>query len=100
MSDQPEPITVTGPDADLVRALLSDPHRNDHILQIDDTGWTLQHPVIERVTGDLFSCQISGNANLLGAAWDDDGNAEGRYRVWLEGDDESLELGMERIAKS
>lgn len=80
MSDQ-EPITVTGPDADLVRALLADPHRNDHILQVDDTGWTLQHPVIERCTGELFDCHLGQETDQLSHLWDTHGT--GRYVAWL-----------------
>lgn len=77
----PEPITVTGPDADLVRALLADPHRNDHILQINDLGWTLQHPVIERVTGQLFDCPLVRHEKQLADLWNS--HSPGRYVTWL-----------------
>lgn len=81
MSDLPEAITVTGPDADLVRALLADPHRNDHILQLNHTGWTLQHPVIERVTGNLFDCHLGQEGDQLQHLWDT--QEPGRYIAWL-----------------
>jgi hypothetical protein len=74
-------ITVSEADAELVRALLADPHRNDHILQIDETGWTLQHPLIERVTGNLFDCHLGQEQDQLRYLW---GTQEpGRYVAWL-----------------
>lgn len=76
-----EPITVTGPDADLVRALLADPHRNNHTLQIDEDGWTLQHPVIERVTGNLHDCHLGQETDQIRHLW---GTQDvGRYTAWL-----------------
>lgn len=70
-----------GADAELVTKLLADPHRNDHILQVDENGWTLQHPVIERVTGELFDCHIGQEHDQFNELWDT--HDEGRYVAWL-----------------
>ncbi|MFD6699723.1 MULTISPECIES: DUF6085 family protein [unclassified Microbacterium] len=31
----------------------------DHIVVSDGETWTLQHPLTERLTGDLFDCEIA-----------------------------------------
>lgn len=49
-----------------------------HIIELRDDGWLIQHPMTERLKGELFQCTASwewGDAPLLGRfylEWDDE----------------------------
>lgn len=48
----------------------------DHIICFRDSGWTIQHPLKERLDGSLFDCE---------AFWDyDDPGSRGLF--WLKND--------------
>ena len=32
---------------------------NAHIIQFREDGWTIRHPIQERIEGDLFNCQYN-----------------------------------------
>jgi hypothetical protein len=49
------------PDAGAVHNLLNDPHLMDHLVKVieqDGTvpGWTIRHPLVERIHDRLFQC--------------------------------------------
>lgn len=47
-----------------------------HQIEFDEAGWVIAHPLVERLTGSLFDCQM---------IWDqDDPGTYGRY--WLHAD--------------
>lgn len=66
---------------DLVRDLVADPMQHEHVIDVrEDGGWTLRHPLSERLTEDLFSCVVAGRVNDLGL---DSMPEPGRYAVVL-----------------
>lgn len=32
-----------------------------HVVEITETGWTLSHPIVERLTGELLDCPAGGH---------------------------------------
>lgn len=47
---------------DLLRqesVLQGDAHFDDHLIEFRNDGWTVQHPVIERIDGTLFDCRFA-----------------------------------------
>lgn len=58
-----------------VAVLLHHTGGNDHLLQSDGDTFTLQHPIAERINGDLFDCDIHAQITDTIAL------AKGRYRV-------------------
>lgn len=44
--------------------LTDDDH--NHVIQFDENGWTIQHPLIERLKGSLFSCPMKWQGGDLG----------------------------------
>jgi hypothetical protein len=61
--------------------LENDPHANDHIIELRDDGWMIQHPLSERLDGTLFDCTVTWTEGDLGVY--------GRYvMVWDEEADE------------
>ncbi|WP_417510625.1 DUF6085 family protein [Microbacterium sp.] len=57
----------------------------DHIVQADGDAFMLQHPLTERLTGDLFDCEIHAHI-AAGEPLED-----GRYRV-IPNDSKSFDL--------
>lgn len=69
-------IACTGgddcPDTDAANRLLNDPHITDHLVKVNGDGWTIRHPLAERVDNRLFRCpygyelasQRAANRNL------------------------------------
>lgn len=54
---------------------------HDHLLQIHENEWTLQHPITERLEGTLFSCSLH---NLIGVMVRRERfPGPGRYRFWV-----------------
>ncbi|MEI3845240.1 MULTISPECIES: DUF6085 family protein [unclassified Microbacterium] len=51
---------------------------HDHIVQADGETFTLQHPLTERLTGDLFECEVYDHI-AAGEPLED-----GRYRVVMD----------------
>lgn len=49
------------PNPGAVHNLLNDPHILDHLVSVTDHGWTLRHPLIERIGDALFACDLSGH---------------------------------------
>lgn len=49
-----------------------------HIVELRDDGWTIQHPVGERIDGSLFDCKVGwklGAPNVTGRFYlNDDGS--------------------------
>lgn len=57
----------------------------DHIVKSDGETFTLQHPLTERLTGDLFDCEIHAHIEA------GDPIDKGRYRV-VPNDNRSLKF--------
>lgn len=56
----------------------------DHVIQFANEGWTISHPLSERLNGSLFDCKVHWD-------WDDPGV---RGRFWLVYDEDGdLVLG-------
>lgn len=53
-----------------------------HILNIDTAGWTLKHPLAERVQDELFECPIGARMHVVAL----DRVEHGRYAVSLDDD--------------
>lgn len=49
----------------------------DHLIQFADTGWTIAHPLRERLNGSLFDCSLRWN--------DDDPGVRGRFWFLSDG---------------
>ena len=51
-----------------------------HKIKFNDNGWTIEHPIIERLSGTLFTCPIKwerGDPSVRGTFWlDYDGTLE------------------------
>ena len=62
-------------------------HFDDHLIEFRNDGWTIQHPIIERIDGSLFDCPF--------AAWDGgDIGYRGRYVLYSD-EDGQLCIGEE-----
>ena len=60
-------------------------HFDDHVIEFRDDGWTVQHPIVERITGSLFDCDF--------AHWDaGDIGYRGRF-VLYQDDEGQLNIG-------
>lgn len=81
---------------DLTRLILADPYRNDHLLHMDDTGWTLKHPIAERLNGELFECGFNLLSDALSSEWGDEANTPGVYKVSIIQTADGDSLGIER----
>lgn len=56
-------------------AMLAETH---HVIQFTDNGWTITHPLTERLDGSLFDCD---------AFWDrDDPEVRGRFELLFDDD--------------
>lgn len=65
------------PDPSAVDTILADPETH-HLVTITTGGFTVQHPLRERVAGDLHRCTVHTQiAGLPGPP-----GLPGRYRVW------------------
>lgn len=49
--------------ADYIDLLSED---EDHLIRFNETGWTIQHPVRERLNGTLFDCTITWEGDDVG----------------------------------
>lgn len=70
----------------IAQKILADPLRYEHVVEFREDGWTIQHPVEERLVGSLFSCEFNKEAQLIGDVWaNDSAYEEGRFRLsWQE----------------
>lgn len=83
---------------ELARAIVADPHHADHILELREDGWTLKHPIAERIGNDLFKCPLAARAYLMREEWENDANEDlGLYKVELEDVDGDPWLRMELL---
>lgn len=58
-----------------VQELLAEEH---HVIDLRDDGWTISHPLRERLNGTLFDCEITKEVF-------DPGGLRGRYElIWDE----------------
>lgn len=54
-----------------------DAHFDDHLIEFRNNGWTVQHPIAERINGTLFGCTY--------AHWDGpDLGYRGRYVLYFD----------------
>jgi hypothetical protein len=61
----------------------------EHIVVLRDNDFTIQHPMRERLAGELFECGLHGYLGNLGGP----PRVPGRYRVmWREGHDDAIWL--------
>ena len=64
-------------------------HFDDHLIEFRNDGWTIQHPISERIDGSLFDCQF--------AIWDGgDIGHRGRYVLYAD-EDGQLNIGSEAL---
>jgi hypothetical protein len=59
-----------------VDRILADPE-TEHVVEVDETGFSVQHPLRERVGGMLFQCDLHSRLKALG----DPPKQPGRYRA-------------------
>lgn len=65
-----------------VDALIEASGGRDHIVQVRNRVWTVQHPLDERFHGDLFECRY---IDLIQIAWGQGAFRDGTFnRVWLD----------------
>jgi hypothetical protein len=50
---------VVCPDPRALEKVLSDPRLHQHIVRLDEDGWTVRHPLIERIDDRLFTCSLN-----------------------------------------
>lgn len=67
---------VDCPRCDAVDTILAE-SETEHVAVFDDEGFALQHPLRERVEGELFKCDIHQRLRAIGGA----PVTPGRYRV-------------------
>jgi hypothetical protein len=53
----------------------------DHLAQVTETGWTIQHPITDRLEGDLFGCPFNELVHIAGEQGD---LKPGRYKLWRD----------------
>jgi hypothetical protein len=82
----PERRDIADDSASVALAVLIDmTGGHHHIVQSDGETFTLQHPLAERLTGDLLDCDLLAAIRAGGRI------GKGRYRVLLN-DDEDVDL--------
>lgn len=72
-------VTCSAPDCpcpDAVFALLQDPE-TEHVVTIRENGFMVQHPLRERLNGDLHKCELHQELQALGGPPE----KPGRYRA-------------------
>lgn len=55
--------TADCPDAGAVHNLLNDPNLTAHLVSVTVHGWTIRHPLVERVGDALFTCDLGTHLN-------------------------------------
>lgn len=78
--DCPRPLAIT--------ELLAAPPVTEHLINYDDVGWTIQHPLHERLDGSLMGCEATEIADGL----PEDGY--GTYRATYEPDEDVWDLEL------
>ena len=53
----------------------------DHIVEVTGRTWTLQHPITDRLEGQLFSCPFN---DLVSVAAEQGAFGKGLHRVWVD----------------
>lgn len=53
----------------------------EHLVEVTGKGWTIQHPITDRLEGDLFSCQFN---DLVRITAEQGMFGTGRHKVWLD----------------
>jgi len=53
----------------------------DHYVRVTDSGWTLQHPITERLEGRLFDCTMQQLVHIAASSGD---LPIGVSKVWLD----------------
>lgn len=68
---------VACPCPDAVSTILDD-SETEHIVELDRESFSVQHPLRERLNGDLFRCKLHGEISDM----DGPPRVTGRYRVY------------------
>lgn len=77
--------------------ILSDPEVA-HILDHGPDGFTIRHPMKERLDDRLMECQLHNRMQIFGKADLASGVLPaGRYRCWLEGEAPNLKWAMQPV---
>lgn len=50
---------VMCPEPDALERILADPRIHQHTVRLDEEGWTVRHPLIERLDDRLFTCSLN-----------------------------------------
>jgi hypothetical protein len=75
------------PDPHSVQKILGQPESHLDVVQIDEDGFSILHPLRERIEGNLFDCPVNRDILARGAP----PALPGKYRAWL-GEDGILNL--------
>ncbi len=62
-----------------------------HIIELRADGWTMQHPLACRLSGNLFDCPVNRAVEQQATA--EPATGLGRYACWLHEDDGQMMLG-------
>lgn len=86
------------PDPGAVADLLLDHATPNHLVVLGPTSFSIQHPLRERLRGEMFHCPLHEYLNTLSGP----PRLKGRYRVIEQGDDPSrwLWLSTEQAARA
>lgn len=57
-----------------VAKIEGDSHFDDHLIEFRNDGWTVQHPISERIDGTLFDCEFNWDGGDIGY--------RGRYKLY------------------
>ena len=77
------------PDPMAVQKILSQPEFHLDVVQIDEDGFSILHPLRERIGGNLFDCPVNRDILARGAP----PALPGKYRAWM-GEDGILNLAV------
>lgn len=73
--------TIGMQDAQRIASLLNLLEEDRHMINFDAHGWTIQHPLKERLDGDLFNCAIMSITRAVNV---NDNGIRGTF--WLNND--------------
>jgi hypothetical protein len=78
--------------------ILNEPQRQDHIVSLGVDYWSVKHPLIERLTGDLMGhCGLADHVIEFGRDWFKPENGglllDTPYRMWVEGGSYRVDYG-------
>jgi hypothetical protein len=77
--------------------ILNEPQRQDHIVSLSEDGYSVQHPLVERLDNELLNCPLSNQVAEFGRDWVNPENGglllDTPYRMWTEGGSYRVDYG-------